>query len=150
MSKPIPSEQMRAALGAPGDDGCMWCGPAAVAWLAGLQYREALAAVECTAQRRVRGFTYTSEIVRTLASLHLLPEPCAGTDRLALVRPYQLPRRRALRTVAAVCRTGDYLVRVGGHFVVLRNGRAYDNRNLNFDPAGVRWIATHLAKTERN
>lgn len=141
---------MRAALGAPGDDGCMWCGPAAVAWLAGLQYRDALAAVECTAQRRVRGFTYTSEIICTLAALRLLPAADPAAERLAIVAPYQLVRRRALRTVAAERPAGDYLVRVGGHFVVLRNGRAYDNRNLNFDPAGVRWIATHLAKTERN
>ena len=135
------------ALGPPGDDGSYWCGPAAVAYLAGVSYREAFAAVELAAQRRVTSFTYASEVIRALASYRLVPEPDPRAVRGGVVQPYALPKRRALRHVAPALH-GRALVRVGGHFVVLQNGRAYDNRRFNFDPGAVRWIATHVVPVE--
>lgn len=138
---------LRAALGKPGDDGRYWCGPAAVAYLAGVPYREAFAAVELAAQRRVLGYCYTSELVRTLAAYRLVPDPDPTATGKTITAPYWLPRRRAIRHVAAEVKSWA-LVRVGGHFVALQNGRLYDNRKFDFDPGAVRWIATHIIPVE--
>jgi hypothetical protein len=118
-----------------------------VAYLAEVPYREAFAAVELAAQRRIRSLCSTSELIRALAGYRLVPEPAPWARGVYLSRSYALPKRRALRHVVAEV-PGRALVRVGGHFVALQNGRLYDNSRFDTDPGALRWLATHVIPVE--
>lgn len=133
------------SFGAPGPDGRYWCGPSVVAHLTGSSYQHALAAVRYATGRPVLDFMRWTELLRSLRAVGLaLP----AREYLPTTGWYE--KRRGLRGFAAEHRTGEYVVRVGGHFLVLRDGLLYDNWRYAQDPAVHRWMVTHALPIERS
>lgn len=140
MSSPNPPCE---SFGAPGPDGRYWCGPSVVAHLSGMSYQHALAAVRYASERPVLVFVRWTELLRSLRAVGVYKGMCTPVDGWR-------PKRQLLRTVAAERPTGEWVVRVGGHFLVLRDGLLYDNWRAAHDPAKVRWMVTHALPIKRS
>lgn len=117
-------------FGPPGPDGRYWCGPAAICWALGVPYREAHARLGMGR----RGWTTASAVLEVLRSY--------GVQVPAHGPAIRLMPRKALYNFAPAHAEGTYFVRVGGHFLVLRDGLVYDNLRAGF-VANQRWLVTH-------
>lgn len=131
------------SFGAPGPDGLYWCGPSAVAHLIGSSYVHALAAVRHATGRPVLDWMRWTELLGSLRAVGRYAGKISPLEG-------RLGPRRGLRGFAAEHRAGDYVVRVGGHFLVLRDGLLYDNHRAAWPTDSVRWMVTHALPIKRS
>lgn len=130
-------------FGPPHRDGNYWCGPSVLCWLLGVEYRQAVAWIAEAEGRPFRAGTRTSTLLRVMRERGVRGIPQTWQET-------HLPRRVGLRRFAAANPSGDYWVRVGGHFLVLRDGRVYDNRVAGLPvPLRNRWIVTNAVNLVR-
>lgn len=120
------------------------CGPTAVAHLIGIDVEKSMGLFaehnpERYGSARWQGYSYVADCVGVLKQHGSIEEIAARGSLKSFVENH---------TTA----TGEYLIRVGGHFIAIKDRKVFDNWFEGADPANCKWPrkrVTHAYKFER-
>lgn len=120
------------------------CGPSSVAHLIGIDVEKSMALfAENNPKRygsaRWQGYSYVADCVSVLKQYGKIEEIAGRGSLKSFVENH---------TTA----TGEYLIRVGGHFIAIKDRKVFDNWFEGADPADCKWSrkrVTHAYKFQR-
>jgi len=117
------------------------CGPSSVAHLIGVSVSESMAKFAATnpsryGGKRWQGYSYVSDCVDVLNQHGKADEMAERGSLKSFVEKH-------------TTKSGEYFLRVGGHFIAIKNQKVYDNWFDGADPADCKWSrkrVTHAYK----
>jgi len=117
------------------------CGPSSVAHLVGVEVDEAMSKFAAVNPRRYggkrwQGYSYVSDCVDVLNSHGKAQEMTERGSLKSFVEKH-------------TTKSGEYFLRVGGHFIAIKNQKVYDNWFDGADAADCKWSRKRVTHAYR-